>query len=91
MSSQEKFKRFKVSAEEMRKWTDLSAQIRNPAAHSIIAITENLIKDSYDKDSEALCSAMRTVLIQVFGTEAKGEAFEVYSMINRMIAEALQE
>ena len=91
LSSQEKFKRFKVSAEEMRKWTDLSAQIRNPAAHSIIAITENLIKDSYDKDSEALCSAMRTVLIQVFGTEAKGEAFEVYSMINRMIAEALQE
>lgn len=91
LSSQEKFKRFKISAEEMRKWTDLSAQIRNPAAHSIIAITENLIKDSYDKDSEALCSAMRTVLLQVFGTEAKGEAFEVYSMINRMIAEALQE
>ncbi len=90
LSRQEKFKRFRNSAEEMRKWTELSAQIRNPAAHSIITITESLIKDAYDKNSEALCNAMRTVLIQVFGTEVKADAFEVYSTINREITEALE-
>lgn len=66
-------------------------QVRNPAAHAIAAITDDLIRESYDgKDSGALVKAMKTVLKQAFGGEAKDESFGIYETINRMVKEAME-
>lgn len=91
LSNKDKFQKYESAAKEMLRWSELSTQIRNPAAHTIITITEELIKDSYGKDSSALCKMMKTVLRQAFGTEANEAAFAIYEMINERIIAALEE
>ncbi len=91
LSNKDKFQKYESAAKEMLRWSELSTQIRNPAAHTIITITEELIKDSYGKDSSALCKMMKTVLRQAFGTEANEAAFAIYEKINERIIVALEE
>lgn len=89
LSMQECFKRYEAAATEMLRWVQLSAQVRNPAAHTIISITEDLIRKSYgNKDSQSLCNSMRTILRQVFGNEGKDEAFRIYEKINELVKAA---
>lgn len=91
LSRQPGNEKFANAAEEMVKWVNLSVQVRNPAAHTIVAITDDLIRESYDgKDSGALVKSMKTVLKQAFGGEAKDEAFGIYETINRMVKEAME-
>lgn len=82
MCSKDRYIKYKNCAEELRAWAKLSGEVRNPAAHTIVAITDEDIRRSYSKGSAALCKNMKTILQQVFGNEAKGEAFEVYETIN---------
>lgn len=92
LSRQPGNERFINAAEEMVKWVNLSVQVRNPAAHTIVAITDDIIKESYDgKDSGALVKSMKTILMQAFGGEAKEEAFGIYEKINRMVKEAMED
>lgn len=86
-----KNQRMEDIAEEMLKWVDTVGKIRNPAAHTIISITEDTFKEVYGKTSDALCKKMQNVLRLVFGNEAKEEAFEIYDRINVMIREALEQ
>lgn len=91
ISKQEAYKKYELATEEMLKWVALSGQVRNPAAHTIISITDDTIRKSYEnRDSLALCKAMRTVLKQIFGKEGKNEAFDIYETINRKIKMALE-
>lgn len=69
----------------MMKWVELSSAVRNPAAHTIVSITDDMIRESYGKDSAGLCRSMQRVLIQIFGTEVKKEAFDIYDTINDRI------
>lgn len=89
MATQERFKKYEMAAGEMLQWVQLSTQVRNPAAHTIISITEDLIRKSYsNKDSQNLCNSMRTILRQVFGSEGKDEAFKIYERINELVKAA---
>ena len=70
----------------------LSGQVRNPAAHTIVAITDEIIKESYgNKDSAALVRSIRAVLRQAFGNEGKDEAFAIYERINEMVKKSMEE
>lgn len=92
LSRQDKFERYATAADELKKWSNLSGQVRNPAAHTIVAITDRIIRDSYDnKDSSALCKAIQTIMIQAFGTEAPKEAFDIYETINSFLKNALEK
>lgn len=92
MSQQEAYKKYASAANEMLKWVELSGQVRNPAAHTIIAINEDSIRAGYEgKDSAALCRAMRTVMIQVFENEMKKTALDIYDQINTMIQDSLMK
>ncbi len=83
--------KYKEMAAEMMKWVELSAGIRNPAAHTIISINEDMFRSYYGKKSADLCRSMQHVLLQVFGTEAKKEAFDIYSIINDMIEKEMEK
>lgn len=92
LSRQPAYQRYEQSAKEMLNWVYLSGQVRNPAAHTIVAITDRDIRQSYEnKGSAELCRAMKTVLIQIFGNEAKGEGFEIYEKINKWITSSLEK
>lgn len=84
------YKKYGNAVDELIKWSVLSGQVRNPAAHTIIAITDQTIRDSYDnKDSGKLCKAIYTVLKQVFSSEASDAGYDIYHWINRSIMESL--
>ena len=86
------FQKYVAAINEMTDWVPLSTFVRNPAAHSIIAITEKHFKEHYQgRSSEELCNRMRTVLIQIFGSEVKKESFDIYDKINRLIKGMLEE
>lgn len=92
LCQEESFQNYRDSVEEMLKWNILSANVRNPAAHTITAIEEADIKKFYEgKDSLALCKSIQTVLIRIFSTELKKESFEIYQMINNEIQKSLEE
>ncbi|MCD7885967.1 MAG: hypothetical protein LUI87_20100 [Lachnospiraceae bacterium] len=85
LSKTERFKKYSEPVSEMMKWVELSSAVRNPAAHTIVSITDDMIRESYGKDSAGLCRSMQRVLIQIFGTEVKKEAFDIYDTINDRI------
>lgn len=87
---QPSYEKYGYSADEMIKWAKLSGEVRNPAAHTIVAITDDVIRESYGKDSGALVKSIYTVLRQVFGSEVKEEAFGIYEQLNGMIREAME-
>lgn len=90
LSKKDKYKKYASVSDEMLKWVELSGQVRNPAAHTIVAINEGAIRKGYNgKDSTALCKAMRTALIQVFEGEMKKEALDLYDQINQMIQDSV--
>ena len=89
MSKQPQYKKFEMNAKEMLQWSILSNEVRNPAAHTITSITEDTIKQSYGKDSMALCKSIKKVLMNAFGGEVKKEGFESYEQINSFIKKAL--
>lgn len=91
MCKKQVYKKFSEDISEMMRWVELSAQVRNPAAHTIIAIGDEMIRKNYGKDSAALCKKMQHVLSRLFGTEVKKEAFDIYQMINTMIKNAMSE
>lgn len=93
VSEKERYKeKYGECADDMISWLALSSEVRNPAAHTIIAITENDICQSYkNKDSQALCQSIRKVLIRVFQTEARVEAFDIYEKINDLCMKLLEE
>lgn len=92
LSQQKAFQKYEFSAEEMLKWVDVSNHVRNPAAHTIISITDKEIRGAYDnKDSGALCRMMKTVLFQVFGSEVQENAFTVYEKLNQFIEEEMKQ
>ena len=90
MCGLDKFAKYKNCAEELRGWAKLSGEVRNPAAHTIVAITDEDIRRSYSKGSAALCKTMKTILQQIFGNEAKAEAFEIYETINHKCKQILK-
>lgn len=88
---EKKFERYQSAAGELIKWSKLVGAVRNPAAHTIIAITEDKIKDVYGYDSSVLCRSMRTVLMQTFDSQVKKADFEIYDKLNQMIEIALEK
>ena len=91
LSKQPGAEKYIDAAEEMIKWANLSGQVRNPAAHTIISITDETIRNSYDnKNSTALVKSMKTVLIQAFGNQVKEEAFRIYDRINQIVKETME-
>ena len=88
LSQKEKFQKFKIHAEEMLRWAKLSSELRNPAAHTIVAITPDLIRNEYEgKSLDALCTQMEAVMRTAFGTEASAETFKVYDKLNQLCGE----
>ncbi|MCI8516527.1 MAG: hypothetical protein HFG75_06635 [Hungatella sp.] len=91
LSTQPGNEKYRQAADEMIRWAALSGQVRNPAAHTIVAITDEIIRESYDnKDSAALVKSIYTVLRQAFGSQWKEEAFEIYGRINVLIKQAME-
>lgn len=92
LSTQPGNEKYGNAADELIRWSILSGQVRNPAAHTIVAITDDIIKESYgSKDSAALVRSIRAVLRQAFGSEGKDEAFEIYERINQMVKTSMEE
>ncbi len=92
LSTKAEFERYAEVTAEMNKWIVLTSQIRNPAAHTIISITEDIFRNSYgNKTSETLVNNMRTALIKIFGKEISKEAFDIYKKINGMIKDELEK
>lgn len=96
ISKKEEYARYRECGEELIKWTELTSSVRNPAAHTIIAITDDEIRRAYEnKDSKTLCKAMRKVLIQALSNVEKSEnvkaAMDIYQHINKMISESMEE
>lgn len=90
LSGRSGYEKYGAVADEMIKWARLSGEVRNPAAHTIVAITDETIRESYGKDSRTLVKNICMVLQKVFGTEAKSDAFEIYEHLNAMIWEAME-
>lgn len=94
-SKQSNYRKLRLSecAAEMLKWLDVIRMVRNPAAHTIVATTEEKIKQFYgNKSSETLVLNMGKVLRVVFGTQVNcNQAFDVYKTINRMIREEMEK
>lgn len=89
---QQGLKKYRECVNEMQKWTQISVDVRNPAAHNIVAVTEEKIKNSYDgRNSQTLCSRMQRVLQIVFGSGFNKEAFDMYGKINEMIRQAMEK
>lgn len=92
LSQQQKYQKYNQLIREMWKWIDVKDALRNPAAHTIVAITDDAFRECYDgKDSYKLCQAMQRGLKQVFGTEAKDEGYEIYDSINKKVKELLSQ
>lgn len=91
LSKTERYEKYREAVSEMMKWVELSSKVRNPAAHTIVTITDDMIRESYGKDSAGLCRSMQRVLIQTFGTEAKKEAFDIYDTINDRIRNEMEK
>ena len=92
LSQNQTYKRFEDSAKEMLRWAKLCKELRNPAAHSIVAITADLVKEHYEgKNIEKLCTQMEAILRNAFGTEASVETFQVYKTLNRLCVESFSE
>lgn len=92
LSTQPGNEKYGNAADELIRWSVLSGQVRNPAAHTIVAITDEIIKESYgNKDSAALVRSIRAVLRQAFGNEGKDEAFAIYERINEMVKMSMEE
>ncbi len=90
LSDKPGYEKYGYAADEMIKWAKISGEVRNPAAHTIVAITDETIRESYGKDSGVLVKSIYTVLRQAFGTEAREEAFGIYERLNTMIREAME-
>lgn len=88
---EKKYERYQWASAELIKWSTLVGAVRNPAAHTIIAITEDKIKDVYGYDSAVLCRSMQTVLMQAFESQVKKADFEIYDRLNQMIGIALEK
>ncbi len=92
LSTQPGNEKYGNAADELIRWSVLSGQVRNPAAHTIVAITDDIIKESYgNENSAALVRSIRAVLRQAFGNEGKAEAFEIYEGINQMVKKSMEE
>ena len=92
LSLKPEFERYGQATKELNRWVVLSAEIRNPVAHTIISITEDTFQKSYEKKTSAdLVKNMRTVLMQVFGNVVNKDVFEIYDVINQMIKDALEK
>ena len=81
--------------EEIEKWPKLSAEVRNVAAHTMAAITDQMIIDAYGNDSERLCQNiqrhMYSVMKKKIGEEPLSQAFDIYKTINEKICDAMNE
>ena len=92
LTDQSMFKKYKLCVAEMQKWLKIIAGVRNPAAHTMIAIKEDHIKKLYDnRSSSSLCEQMKAVLIKVSGGKIAPKAFDTYSDINRRVKKALEK
>lgn len=91
LSKGEIFKKYEESAKEMLSWATSSGNLRNPAAHSIISITDKNFREAFGKTSAKLCNAMYAVLRRVFGSEVVLESFDIFDRINVMIETALEK
>lgn len=87
----EKYGRYRDAADELIRWSELSGEVRNPAAHEIVAITEDRIRETYGKSSSELCRSVQTVLMQAFGSQGRREYFAIYDRINEIIKEVLEQ
>lgn len=91
-SNQKEFRKYRECVREMQKWCQLSSEVRNPAAHTIISVTDDVIRKNYDgRDAEALCKRMQNVLEIIFEKRVKKEVFEMYNTINGMIRKAMEK
>lgn len=87
----EKHAKYKIHVEEMRKWIHLSAKVRNPAAHTIIAILPEKIREEYEgKSAEMLCANIRKVMVSVLGKEVPKEIFDVFDILNQCCIECMR-
>lgn len=92
MSNKKEYRKYQRCICEMKKWIKISGAVRNPAAHTIIAITEKHIQDVYDrKGTEMLCKNIIFVLKIVFDKKINPKAFETYDNLNQLICESLEK
>lgn len=85
------FQKYKTYIEELGKFLDIVEQVRNPAAHTIMAVTDEKIRSAYGKDSDILMKKIEKVLRFIFGNEAPEEAYHIYDHINERVVKLLQK
>ena len=86
------YKKYAIHVDEMRKWHSLCARLRNPAAHTIVAITDEMFKKEYGgKSADVLCANIRKVMMAVFEKEVPKESFEVFDILNKMCVDCMRK
>lgn len=86
------YKKYAIHVDEMRKWLSLCARLRNPAAHTIVAITDEMFKKEYGgKSADVLCANIRKVMMAVFEKEVPKESFEVFDILNKMCVDCMRK
>lgn len=82
----------KEDIEEISKWIeDVSVNIRNKAAHTIVSITAEDIKSEYgNKGAKSLCNKIENVIRHIGAKEISDRAFNIYDRINEQIKIAMR-
>lgn len=91
MTQKSEYKKYQDCVNELEKWLNVVGEVRNPAAHTIMAVTDKEIRSSYGKDSKVLMEKIQHVLRSIFGKEAPKEAYSIYDTVNQLIIKQLQE
>lgn len=88
----EKMKPLREIVNEMARWNKLSRECRNPVAHTMVTVTEQKIKDSYDnKESKELIKQIKIAAVCVFKNSLKTDIFDIYNHLNKMITSELEK
>ncbi len=93
MASKKEYKKYNYCTAEMMYWTEISKEVRNSAAHTIMAVTDDLIKKHYKTNmgSAALCKNIKATLKVAFDKKISSDVFDIYEKINQMIIESMDE
>lgn len=88
----EEHQKYQVCVEEFLKWIKISADVRNLAAHTMVAVTEDMMKSAYENlDSAALCKRIQRVMLLCFESGIDEKVFQIYDTINEKIAVELEK
>lgn len=88
----DEFKRYRNCVQELGKFLDVVEQVRNPAAHTIMAVIEDAIRNAYGKDSAVLMKKMKDILQFIFGNQVPEWGYAIYdNCINSKVKQLLQQ